>query len=122
MQAASFSTQKRAEFFNQWRKDLCHEIHKDSSGFIGRRNPKLAASVPDNFPDPQVLLAYVKPVTSASDDSFQIPSSFGQQRPDVGKMAVLCHRWFSWGDAEGIVTKLSKILWPGICFQSVWKV
>src|SRR5271170_6918262 len=64
--AESLSPHELNIYLVQWREALCTVLRTDSEGYIGRRCVTLARSVPDAFPDPAVLCAYVMPLTSWS--------------------------------------------------------
>jgi holliday junction resolvase YEN1 len=112
----------QAAFFHKWRQDIRLELQTDKHGFIGRRCADLATKVPEDFPNPDILLAYLEPLTSRTHSSIQNIPNFIQHCPNIGAITNLCQQQFSWGDSKSIIIKLSKIVWPGIVFQMLYKV
>jgi holliday junction resolvase YEN1 len=108
-------------FLLQWRQLLCHELRSDASGKIGRKCPKLAEDVPADFPNVDLVMAYVEPLTSWSrggrDMSFLQP-----KEPRLDLLTPFCHQNFSWGSLNDVQLKLSKTLWDGICLKMLCMV
>jgi holliday junction resolvase YEN1 len=102
-------------FLVQWRKDLSQELRTDSKGRLGKKYTGLADTVPTTFPDIDVVDAYVFPTTSWSvDDGPDLPPLL-PKFPDVTNIATFCEREFSWGGANGALSKLRNVLWEGMC-------
>jgi hypothetical protein len=55
-------------FLVQWRERLRNELRTNQSGYLKKRQPTLATKITDSFPDPQVVFAYVHPLTSWSNN------------------------------------------------------
>ncbi|TCD62246.1 hypothetical protein EIP91_007142 [Steccherinum ochraceum] len=99
-------------FLEEWREDVRQELKTNSKGFLGRKNPSLAKNMPDDFPDVDILMSYVKPITSERKGGFN-PARFNwQKEPDLGKIAGICELYFEWGVKEIIVKRFRTVIWP----------
>lgn len=100
-------------FLTVWRQELREELRTNSRGHLGRKNPTLARSLPESFPDMDVLLSYTNPLTSESKGkgsrAFDID---WEKEPDLGKVAGLCEMYFEWGVREIIIKRFRTVLWP----------
>lgn len=107
------SRDRLQEFLTSWRHELREELRTNSRGYLGRKNPSLAKSVPETFPDIDVLLSYTHPITSESKGKG--PESFNidwEKEPDLGRVAGLCEMYFEWGIKEIIIKRFRTVLWP----------
>ncbi|KAG1808697.1 PIN domain-like protein, partial [Suillus subaureus] len=113
-----------------WSCHLQEILVKDPLGHIGWHHPRFLNNVPDNFPDVSVVLAYVKPPTSAQPVSHDFIHS---KVLDLENLAYLCEFHFCWSkytlpgpvrDAEsmGTMWKLQDYIWPGICIHVLLEV
>ena len=123
----AFETKEESEFsvyLAGWRDEL-YWIFSNADWLLGRRYPKLAASIGDDYPPVSVLKKYIRPVTSWSiGDGSEAPdaSLWEARTPDLGKMTRICERLFTWGTGAGIVDKLSQHVWPGTCMRALLQV
>ncbi|EED81098.1 predicted protein, partial [Postia placenta Mad-698-R] len=101
------------EFLDIWRNNLRTELRTNSQGHIGRKNPSLAKSIPDDFPNMEVLLSYTNPVTTEAKGvkSKNLTINW-EKEPDLGKIAELCELYFEWGVKEIIIKRFRTVLWP----------
>lgn len=100
-------------FLSNWRNELRHELRTDSRGNIGKKHPSLAKSVPDDFPNIDVLLSYTQPVTSETVGSARNRLQITwDKEPDLGKIAALCEFYFEWGYKERIIKRFRTVIWP----------
>ncbi|KAG6845496.1 hypothetical protein H0H87_008393 [Tephrocybe sp. NHM501043] len=112
-QAANNMTRDQLKtFLIAWRHELCHELRTNSKGYIGRKHPSLANSVPSEFPDIDVLLSYTNPITSESmgrtENNLRLTWS---KEPDLGKLAATCEFYFEWGYKEAIIKRFRTVVW-----------
>jgi hypothetical protein len=87
------------KFLTGWRSDLCNILACDPAGFLGRRYPRLAKAVPDDFPDINILVQYVGPLTSWSNTNRRLgecqPVGAVQSRQaDFMCLAAICEARF----------------------------
>jgi len=106
------------EFLSNWRKDLRQELLTNSQGHLGRKHVALARSVPDDFPDIDILLSYTNPITSET----QCRATDGlrhtwKKEPDLGKLANICELYFEWGVKETIIKRFRTIIWPSMVLR-----
>ena len=88
-----------------WRENLCLELALNSHGFLPCCQSKLLASIPESFPNIDVLLLYLRPLVSPSSAIFQL-CAWISQNICMWTLAALCERTFSWGGAMEITTIL----------------
>ena len=132
-------------FLEHWRADMVNELRNNSHGFLKRKNTRAAnnlQSMGASFPDVNLLMAYINPVTSEEravaravkadptasgaalmtlvhrakeDIAQQLRESIVWQRdPSVGAIAKVCEDYFEWGYKERIVHRFGSWLWEGI--------
>ncbi|KAI0632888.1 hypothetical protein C8Q77DRAFT_1158338 [Trametes polyzona] len=100
-------------FLDTWRDALRTELRTNAQGHLQRKSAKLAASIPDDFPPLDVVLAYTAPVTSeAKGPGHRNAVVDWDKEPDLGKIAALCEMYFEWGIKEIIIKRFRTVLWP----------
>ncbi|KAJ7074330.1 hypothetical protein C8F01DRAFT_19426 [Mycena amicta] len=101
-------------FLHDWRTQMRHELRTDSKGYIGRKQAALAGKIPDAFPDIDILLSYVNPLTSESlgrsADNLKLTWA---REPDLGKLAKTCEFYFEWGYRNMIIKRFKTVIWQG---------
>ncbi|KAF7331782.1 hypothetical protein MKEN_00058200 [Mycena kentingensis (nom. inval.)] len=112
--AKSMSKAELVQFLPVWREQLRHELRTDSKGYIGSKRPSLAKQIPDAFPDVDILLSYVNPLTSESlgRASENIKITWARE-PDLGRLARTCEFYFEWGYRNMIVKRFKTVIWHG---------
>lgn len=119
----AFSPSDTLEYLDSWRASLRYELSNDPNGYLGCTYYQLAASVPDTFPALDVLLQYVKPVTSWSNGGHGPDfSSWSPRQPNIERLAELCGRHFAFGNMSEIAWKFRNVLWEGACIQMLCAV
>lgn len=106
----SLHDDKLQSFLLGWRAQLRDKLHFDPSGYIGRRHPALAASVPSSFPDLKVAMLFLSPAVLHPD---QYASLRDPQVMDLPHLALLCEQYFTWGSCTEILKVFRTSLWPG---------
>ncbi|KAI0946138.1 hypothetical protein AcV7_010189 [Taiwanofungus camphoratus] len=111
--ARTLPSEHLPEFLSTWRDEIREELRTNSQGHIGRRHPSLAKSIPEDFPNIDVLLSYANPITSETKGKTvrDIPIDW-EKEPDLGKIAGLCEMYFEWGVKEIIIKRFRTVLWP----------
>jgi Holliday junction resolvase YEN1 len=108
--AKNLSRERLPAFLDNWRNELRHELRTNSRGLIGRKSPTLANSIPEDFPDIDILLSYVNPITSES--MGKRPPELGwTKEPDLAKLAATCEFYFEWGYREAIIKRFRTVIW-----------
>ncbi|KAJ7630345.1 hypothetical protein FB45DRAFT_915247 [Roridomyces roridus] len=102
-------------FLHTWRKEVKHELLNDTLDYIGSNRRALAASLPDTFPDIDILLYYINPLTSesAGRSADHLKKPTWDKEPDLGKLAETCESYFEWGYRDIIVKRFRTVIWPG---------
>ena len=108
--AKNLSRERLPAFLDNWRNELRHELRTNSRGFIGRKSPTLANSIPEDFPDVDILLSYVNPITSESMGKIP-PELRWTKEPDLAKLAATCEFYFEWGYREAIIKRFRTVIW-----------
>ncbi|KAF8173441.1 PIN domain-like protein [Pholiota molesta] len=110
-------------FLIQWRCAIRVELQTNVRGFLSRRQPKLAASISDNFPDPRILDLYVNPVTSWSPGHIPPdPSQWQSRQPSIPEITRFCVWHFHWRDHQTIQQRFKANLWEGVFLQMLYSV
>ncbi|KAF9526067.1 hypothetical protein CPB83DRAFT_506722 [Crepidotus variabilis] len=106
------------DFLVMWREELKQELKTNSKGEIGRKQAALAKSIPDTFPNIDVLLSYVKPITSQTmgRESNNVKITWGKE-PDVAKLAGVCEMYFEWGYKEAIMKRFRTVMWHSVVLR-----
>ncbi|KAJ7479997.1 PIN domain-like protein, partial [Mycena galericulata] len=99
-------------FLHNWRNEIRHELRTDSKGYIGSKRRALASSLPDAFPDIDILLSYINPITSESTGRDVLKLTWAKE-PDLGKLAWTCELYFEWGYRDAIIKRFKTVIWHG---------
>ena len=111
--AINLTREQLPAFLSNWRNELRHELRTDSQGHIGRKQPSLAKSVPDDFPDIGILLSYTNPITSETMGraTSNLKLTWDKE-PDLGELAATCEFNFEWGYRDAIIKRFRTVIWP----------
>ncbi|EJD54845.1 PIN domain-like protein [Auricularia subglabra TFB-10046 SS5] len=102
------------EFLAGWRTDILSELRSNSRGFLGRKQGRLAESFPHDFPDLDILAAYVSPVVSGSKGT--VPQFDWHRKLDISALAEVCERTFEWDD-DTLLKRFASLVWPGAAMR-----
>ncbi|KXN86679.1 hypothetical protein AN958_09763 [Leucoagaricus sp. SymC.cos] len=112
--ARNLTREDLVAFLDNWRQELRHELKTNSRGLMARKALSLAKSLPDTFPNIDVLLSYVTPVTSESlGHEGSNPKITWSKEPNVAALASACELFFEWGYKEAIIKRFRTVIWPG---------
>jgi len=116
--AVNLEREDLEEFLVTWREELRQELRTNSQKVIGRKQVALAKSIPEDFPDIDILLSYVKPITSESmgRESNNLKLTWSKE-PDVAKLAAVCEFYFEWGYKEAIIKRFRTVIWHSIVLR-----
>ncbi|KAK0205997.1 PIN domain-like protein [Desarmillaria ectypa] len=108
-------------FLTTWRTNLKEELCTDSHRCIGRKMVALAKSVPESFPNIDILLAYTHPVTSRSEGKpdYYANISWTNKEPQIPGLSGLCEFYFEWGFKDLIIKRFRTLIWPGIALRTL---
>jgi Holliday junction resolvase YEN1 len=98
--------QDLAEFLMHWRMRINQELRTNSRGFLKHRT---SLSVPDDFPDREVLRTYANPICSNANSSVALRD---REQLDLARVGQLCEEYFEWGYESRIVERFRTLMWP----------
>ncbi|KAF8494852.1 hypothetical protein F5888DRAFT_1713947 [Russula emetica] len=119
--AQSLTRAELSEFLTTWRETLRNELRTNSRGHLGSKKPSLAKTIPDSFPDIDVLLSYTNPIISATDAGARrthTPPEW-KREPNLAKLAHVCELHFEWGLKDIIIKRFRTVLWPSIVLRAL---
>ncbi|KAG1729151.1 PIN domain-like protein [Suillus lakei] len=91
-----------------WHYHLCTVL---IDGTLGRKYPKLAVSIPADFPSVEIMHLYLNPVTTWSNGtSLSVLPQFNPTQPDLACLAAFCKAHLGW-----MPPKIHKYFWKKIC-------
>ena len=100
-------------FLSGWREDLRTELRTNAKGCLPRKCAALSKTVPEDFPNIDIVLAYTNPVTSeAKGAGHRNVTVDWDKEPDLGRIAGLCEMYFEWGVKQIIIKRFRTVLWP----------
>ncbi|EXF73475.1 hypothetical protein CFIO01_10982 [Colletotrichum fioriniae PJ7] len=98
--------------FNDWRMTLRHELRTNENGFFRVRHKAL--SIPDEFPDRQVLRYYTHPVVSSATTIDRLKAGLDWSRPiDVQGLRYFADETLDWVNKLGAI-KFTRVLSPAL--------
>ncbi|KAK7060357.1 hypothetical protein VNI00_001122 [Paramarasmius palmivorus] len=110
-------------FLRKWRADVAQELRTNASGYLPMKKPSVANNIPNTFPDIDVLLSYVTPITSESKgrldryDNLMVGhgrnDGWVQKDPSLPKIARLCEQYFEWGIMDSIIKRFRTVIFHG---------
>ena len=119
--AQSLTRAELSEFLISWREALSNELRTNSRGHLGSKKPSLAKTIPNSFPDIDILLSYTNPITSATDAGARrthTPPEWNRE-PNLAKLAHVCELHFEWGLKDTIIKRFRTVLWPSIVLRAL---
>ncbi|KAF8193278.1 hypothetical protein K438DRAFT_1674831 [Mycena galopus ATCC 62051] len=97
---------------HQWRSEIGHQLWTDSKNYIGSKRRSLALTLPDTFPDIDILLSYINPLTSEQVGWENEPLTWSKE-PNLAKLATTCEFYFGWRDHDRLMKSFKKNIWQG---------
>lgn len=102
---------------DEWKADLLHELRSNENGFF--RTKHKALSIPDSFPNMEVLRYYTHPVVSEQSTVERLLRDFPSKTPvDIAGLREFARDTFDWTYRDGAV-KLVRVLAPSLLVQSL---
>ncbi|KAF9477457.1 hypothetical protein BDN70DRAFT_881151 [Pholiota conissans] len=116
--ARTLDREDLSEYLVMWRQELRDELRTNSKGRLGRKQGALAKSIPEDFPNIDVLLSYVCPITSESmgRESNNLKLTWSKE-PNLAKLAETCEFYFEWGYKEAIIKRFRTVIWHSIVLR-----
>ncbi|KAG5650957.1 hypothetical protein H0H81_010414 [Sphagnurus paluster] len=109
-------------FLGQWRAQLVAELTFNSSGFLSQKQPTVAASVPANFPDINIIHLYTHPLTSEDAGPSHHPSLVTTQSLDLPCLVKFAEDHFTCTDHEGIYRIFASFIFPGLAVRQLMSI
>lgn len=103
-----------------WRAALVLELQTNARGFMQRRQPSVASSVPVDFPNVHVLDLYTNPITtfSRSTGSQLLVDTWVPRLPDPALLIFELNRIYRW-DREALATNLRRFFWAAFLVKQL---
>ncbi|KAJ7747957.1 hypothetical protein DFH07DRAFT_923711 [Mycena maculata] len=104
---------------DRWHDVLRLELQTNASGQLTKCYPKMAAEIPDTFPDVSIARMYLKPLSSWSPQFTGItPDSllWVPTQPSVPEIGIFCCNTFGWNDND-LLKKFKNNLWSRVAFR-----
>ncbi|KAL1726301.1 PIN domain-like protein, partial [Schizophyllum commune] len=105
----------------QWRAHLLDELNHNTSRLLPHALPRVAADMPQSFPDLDVLRLLARPITTPLWKLQAASYGWHARMPDMGRLTELCSDYFSW-DRAAIAARFEKHILPGICLRYLLQV
>ncbi|KZP20481.1 PIN domain-like protein [Athelia psychrophila] len=101
----------------RWRLALCEELRSNSSRHLTSRHPTIAAGIPPDFPDLNVVRLYLEP---AAHSSRPPPFSQAPHSIDAVAIAALASTSFQWGKrAIDTLERFAKSVFPALALREL---
>ena len=110
--ARTLDRDELSQYLVKWREDVRIFLRTDPINTLGSRRPALADSIPNTFPDVNIVYLYLCPLTSSGDEIMRL--GFNQSLPDVSAITCLCELYFEWAVPATIFVKFNKGLFPAV--------
>lgn len=91
------------------------ELQTNTSGHLPHRYKQLAANIPTDFPDLEVINLYRYPIVSGLEAATHLVF----HPPRLGVLARFAEDHFGWGDSIGILTHFSDQLFAGLVIREL---
>lgn len=101
-----------------WREELRSQLCLNTNDLLEHRHPLVAASIPDSFPDINIVRAY-----SPSPLPSPLPLSIASTvTPNIDVIVTCIAKYFEWGHLDGIVARFRSLhIWSAICIRLAYQ-
>ncbi|KIP01684.1 hypothetical protein PHLGIDRAFT_80251 [Phlebiopsis gigantea 11061_1 CR5-6] len=107
---------RREDALQAWRLLLQGCLRDDLDGHLDRRHPSLAASIPNDFPNADIVRLYTHPCTSLMLTGNTYAFDIHPPQLDLRSLVQLCEKRFGW-DLEEILWKCKHYVWPAVALH-----
>lgn len=101
---------------DQFRAAMYDEIMHNTSRLLSHPLPHVAENISPSFPNMDTVRLLARPITSELWDIQAASEDWNAQGIDIGRLAELCVRYFSW-DFDTVRSRFEEHLYWGICIQ-----
>lgn len=115
--ARTLSKEDLQESLIAWKRDLAEELRTNSRCILGRRYKSLSKSIPEEFPDIDILMSYANPITSETEGKVHKIKVTWERPLDLGRIAHVCELYFEWGVRRVIIKRFRTVIWPAAVFR-----
>ena len=105
------------EYLVAWKLDLAEELRTNSRGILGRKYNSLSKTIPEEFPDIDILMSYANPITSETEGKAHKIKATWERPLDLGRIANICELYFEWGVRHAIIKRFRTVIWPAAVFR-----
>jgi len=109
--ARSLSPNQFRNYLFEWRTHVCDFLRMDPVSSMGFRHKALAAAMPNDFPNSEIVYLYLFPKTSSSAMTSTVHE---HHLPDITQITRLCELYFPWATAEDIFVKFEASVFPAV--------
>ena len=113
--ARSLSPNQFRNYLFEWRACVRDFLWTDPVSSMGSQHKALAAAMPDDFPNPEIVYLYLFPKTSSSAMTSTVHE---HHLPDITQITQLCELYFPWATTEDIFVKFEASVFPAV-FMSI---
>lgn len=106
---------------DRFRVNLREELLHNTSELLPHPLPHLLASMPDSFPNMDIVRLLTQPTQSKLHVLQTASRRWRVRMPDLGRLAKLCNVCFGW-DFETIIQKFRQYVFPGLCVHYLLRV
>lgn len=110
--ARTLTREDLQEYLVAWKKDLAEELRTNSRDILGRRYNSLSKTIPEEFPDIDILMSYSNPITSETEGKVHKIKATWERPLDLGRIANICELYFEWGVRHVIIKRFRTMIWP----------
>ncbi|KAF4586433.1 XPG/Rad2 endonuclease [Pleurotus pulmonarius] len=114
-------THSLASFLSDWRLRLQAELQHDVSGMLHRHYAQLADAIPPDFPNPDIIQLYTRPLTSATHNMAIPYQGWILRQPDIKCIVALCELHFGWDSLPVLEKRLGARLLEGLVLRMLLK-
>jgi hypothetical protein len=115
--ARTLSREDLQAYLTDWKSMLAEELRTNSRGILGRRYKILSNTIPEDFPDIDVLISYTNPITSETEGKTHKIKATWERPLDLGRIAYICELYFEWGVRHAIIKRFRTVIWPAAVFR-----
>lgn len=119
----AFDGDRLIDAITQWRTTLQEELANNSLGYLRTRERVLAQSIPNSFPDLDILSLYLVPVTSCNSTSTQSGSfDWKLTEPSLQCLVMVAAGHLGWTSEEVLKIRFKANIWEGVFLQMLYSV
>ncbi|KIJ12483.1 hypothetical protein PAXINDRAFT_14683 [Paxillus involutus ATCC 200175] len=113
---AAWQVADTASALEAWRQEAKHHLAQDLLHKIGRRNPALSASMPEQFPSINTVRCYIQPCRNLGTCTSAIPDS---QPPNLAALGQLMQELVGWNDSQRLLDQFRRHVWTAVIVHGV---